>query len=88
VALDVEPGHRQRVGRQVGGIDLRLGQASAASTARLPLPVHRSSTRCVVGVQPGLGVPSASTSAISERGTITRSSTWKGRPCSQASPVR
>jgi hypothetical protein len=33
-------------------------------------------------------LPSAINSAISERGTMERSSTKKGTPCSQASPVR
>ena len=60
----------------------------AASTARLPLPVHRSSTLRVRSLSQASMLPSASGSAISERGMMQRASTVNGTPCSQASPVR
>ena len=51
------------------------GHAIAASTARLPLPVHRSSTRRVFSESQASMLPSASSSAMKLRGTIARSST-------------
>jgi len=50
------------------------GHAKAASTAKLPLPVHRSITRVVWSLSQASMVPSASTSAIRLRGTMARSS--------------
>ena len=68
------------------------GYAIAAITARLPLPVHRSSTRRVRSESQASSVPvsspSTSSSAMYERGTIARSSIVNGTFCSQASPVR
>ena len=68
------------------------GYAIAAITARLPLPVHRSSTRRVWSESQASSVPvssmSTSSSAMYERGTIERSSIVNGISCSQASPVR
>src|SRR5690606_7091548 len=44
------------------------GQAMAASTARLPLPVHRSSTSWVASLSQGSMPPSAISSALKLRG--------------------
>ena len=51
------------------------GQAMAARQARLPLPVHRSSTRRVRSDSQPSMLPSASSSAMKLRGTMARSST-------------
>ena len=64
------------------------GRRRAASTARLPLPVHRSSTRRVRSFNQASMLPSANGSAISDRGMMQRASTVNGTPCNQASPVR
>ncbi|CFN68169.1 Uncharacterised protein [Bordetella pertussis] len=65
------------------------GKASAARMARQPDPVHMSRARSTCSGSRTQGAsPSSSSSAIGERGTITRRSTWNRWPRSQASPVR
>ena len=58
----------------------------AASTARLPLPVQVQ--HAMRGFrEPGSMLPSASSSAMKLRGTMARSSMWKGTPCLMRSAV-
>ena len=56
-------------------VTVMSGQAMAASTARLPLPVHRSSTWRVLSLSQASKSPSAISSAMKLRGTMARSST-------------
>ena len=66
----------------------KSGQAMAASTAKLPLPVHKSRARVACGSSQASAVPLAMISAIRLRGMMLRASTKKGTPCSHAWPVK
>ncbi len=68
---------------------LARGNASAASIARQPDPVQRSSTLPILRGERHHGLsPSSSNSAMNERGTMTRGSTKKRCPDSHASPSK
>jgi hypothetical protein len=62
-------------GERSAPVTATSGQAMAARQARLPLPVHRSSTRRVRSLSQGSMPPSANSSAMKLRGTMARSST-------------